>query len=62
MRETDGRNGLLAEAPDQREIGRHHGDLAKLWPADGTPVLLRIADELLTNTVIENFNVTRVEA
>jgi hypothetical protein len=34
MCETDGRNGLLAEAPDQCEIGRHHGDLAKLRQRD----------------------------
>ena len=34
VRETDGGNGLLAEAPDQCEIGRHHGDLAKLCQRD----------------------------
>jgi hypothetical protein len=34
VRETDGGNSLLAEAADQCEIGRHHGDLAKLRQRD----------------------------
>ena len=34
MREPDGGDAPVAEPPDQREIGRHHGDLAKLCQRD----------------------------
>ncbi len=34
MREPDGRDGAVAELADQREVGRHHRDLAELRERD----------------------------
>jgi hypothetical protein len=40
--ETDGGDGVLAEAPDERKIRRHHGDLAKLCQRDRPSELDRL--------------------
>ena len=44
MREPDRRDRAVAEPADQREIGRHHGDLAELRERHRPGELHRLGD------------------
>ena len=44
MREPDRRDGSVTQPPDQREIGRHHRDLAELGQRHRPGELDRVGD------------------
>ncbi len=44
MRESDSRDGAVAEPADERKVGGHHGDLAELGQRDRPGELHRLDD------------------